>query len=112
MAAVQKTLAYGTLEDDGDTWFLMRPDGMTLLDIAFVVDNALEHKTVSAIGKMGIPPSSPGMTKLIVEKLAPHEAIAIRAFDIFKSAGGGSQDDHWFQAERELLGQTPRVIVF
>jgi hypothetical protein len=107
MAPIQKTLAYGTLEEDGDTWFLMRPDGMTLLDIAFVVDSSLEHKTVSAIGKMGIPPSSPGITKLIVEKLAPHEAIAIRAYEIFKSGARGSRDDHWFQAERELLGQTP-----
>jgi len=102
MTASEKTLAYGTLEENGDTWFLMRPDRMILLDLA-LSDLSLEHKTVSVIGKMGIPHSAPGITKLIVEKLVSHDDIAIRAFDIFKSGAGGSQDDHWFQAERELL---------
>jgi hypothetical protein len=62
----------------------------------------LEHKTVSVIGRMGIPPSS-FETKLIVEKLVTHEEIASRAFDLFNSGAGGSQDDQWFRAERELL---------
>lgn len=102
MAAKQKTLAYGTLEENGDTWFLIRPDRMILLE-ATLSDMSLEHKPVSVIGKMGIPTSSPGITKLIVEKIVPHEAIAVRAFDIFKSGAGGSQDDHWYRAEGELL---------
>jgi hypothetical protein len=103
MTASKRTLAYGTLEENGDTWFLMRLARMILLDVPFVVDDSLEHKTVSVIGKMGIPPSAPRVTKLIAERIIPHNAIAIRAFDIFKSGAGGSQDDHWFRAERELL---------
>jgi hypothetical protein len=55
---------------------------------------------VSVVGKLGIPPSAPGITKLIADRIIPHDAIAIRAFDISKSGAGGSQDDHWFQAER------------
>ena len=61
---------------------------------------------VSVLGRMGIPQGSPFMM-LIVEKIASHEAIAIRVFNIFKSASGGSQDDNWFQAERGLLGHSP-----
>jgi hypothetical protein len=76
------TIAHGTLEENGDTWFLMRPDRMILLDLPFVVDDSLEHKTVSVIGKMGILPSAPGVVKLIVEKLVTHDDISIRAFDI------------------------------
>lgn len=102
MAAISKTFAYGTLMADTDTWLLAR-EQVIPLDISFSFDTSLEHKRVSVIGKMGIPPSSPGITKLIVEKIAPHEAIAVRAFDIFKSGAGGTQDDHWFRAERELL---------
>lgn len=103
MAATQKTMAYGTLEENGDTWLLMTRDRVILLE-ANLSDLTLEHKTVTVIGRMGIPPSSPGITKLIVEKIAPHESIALRAFDIFKSGARGSQDDHWLRAERELLG--------
>jgi Protein of unknown function (DUF2934) len=103
MAATQKTFAYGTLEENGDTWFLMTRDRMIFLDAA-LSDLSLEHRTVSVIGTMGIPPASPGITKLIVENIAPHEAIAIRAYEIYRSGQGGSSDDHWYRAERELLG--------
>jgi hypothetical protein len=103
MTASERTLAYGTLEEDGDTWFLIRPDRMILLDVSFVVDNSLEHTTVSVIGKMGIPPSAPGITKLIVEKFASHEAITRRAYEIYESGRGGSADDNWVRAEQDLL---------
>jgi len=84
MTASKRTLAYGSLEENGDTWYLMRPNRMILLDVPFVVDDSLENTTVSVIGKMGIPPSAPGITKLIADRNISHEAIAIRAFDIFK----------------------------
>ena len=101
MAATQKTIAYGTLEENGDTWLLMARDRMIFLE-ANLRDLTLEHKTATVIGTMQHFPQS-GLNKLVVEKIAPHESIAIRAFDIFKSGAGGSQDDHWFSAERELL---------
>ncbi len=103
MITDERTIAYGTLGADSDTWFLITGDNMLLLDVNFSFDNSSENKTVSVIGKMGIPPSSPGITKLIADRIITHEAIAIRAFDIFKSGEGGTQDDHWFRAERELL---------
>ena len=52
---------------------------------------------------MGVPSSSTA-TKLIVEKIAGHDAIARRAHEIHQSGHGGSADDNWFRAERELLG--------
>ena len=101
MTTNSKTFAFGTLEENGDTWLLITRDRLILLDLTFS-DLSLEHKTVSVVGKMGIPPSSFD-TKLIVEKLATHDDIAIRAFDLFKSGASGDQKDHWLHAERELL---------
>jgi hypothetical protein len=103
MAATPKSIAYGTLDENGDTWFLMRSDRITLLDFPFRVDGSLQHKMVSVIGSMGMPPSSPGITKLIVEKIVPHETIAIKAYAIYQSGNGGSADDNWYRAERESL---------
>jgi hypothetical protein len=103
MTASTKTFAYGTSEENGDTWLLMTRDHMILLD-AVLSDLSLEHKTVSVIGTMGVPPGAPGITKLIVEKIVPHEAIAIRAYNIYQSGDRGSADDQWLRAERELLG--------
>lgn len=106
MTGIGRTLAWGNLEEDGDTWFLLSPGRLLLLDVPFLVDTSLEHKAVSVIGRMGIPPSSPGITKLIAERIVSHEAIAIRAFSIFGSGSGGPPDENWLRAERELLGQS------
>jgi hypothetical protein len=102
MTENSRTFAFGTLEETGDTWLLIARDRVIPLEVA-LSDLSLEHKTVSVIGKMGIPPSAPGITKLIVEKLATHDDIAIRAFDLFNSGAEGSQDDQWLRAERELM---------
>jgi Protein of unknown function (DUF2934) len=101
MTANSKTFAFGTLEETGDTWLLIARDRLIPLDVT-LSDLSLEHKTVSVIGKMGIPPSAPGITKLIVEKLVTHDDIAKRAYEIYKGHGG-SADENWFQAERDLL---------
>ena len=98
-----RTLAFGQLETDGDTWFLVKPDRFVLLDAA-LADNALEHKVVSVFGTMGVQPSSPGILKLIVERIASHDAIARRAYEIFESDRGGPSSEHWLRAERDLLG--------
>jgi hypothetical protein len=104
MATTPKTFAYGILDENGDTWFLRQPHQFILLDAPFIIDLALQHKAVSVIGTMGVPESAPGITKLIIEKLASHDDIAKRAYEIYLSGQAGSADDHWFRAERELLG--------
>lgn len=63
MATEPKTLVHGTLGENGDTWFVIASGRMILVDAPFLVDTSLEHQTVSIIGRMGIPPSAPGITK-------------------------------------------------
>src|ERR1051325_11853431 len=96
--------AHGTLAENGDTFFVIMPNDFLLIDTDFLIEDELLGKTVSVIGKMGFPDSAPGIKKLLTERIVLHESIAIRAFDIFASGPEGSQDDHWFRAERELLG--------
>lgn len=104
MTAIPKIIEYGSLDENGDTWFLRGPQRFVLLDIPFSFEMSLQHKEVSASGRMGIPDSAPGITKLIVDKLVSHEAIARRAYAIFQSGAPGTAQDHWLRAERELLG--------
>ncbi len=99
----QTTIAHGTLGVDTDTCFVISQQQMLLIDAPFLIDNALIGQLVSVIGKMGIPSNAPCITKLLVNKIIGHEAIARRAFVIFQTGAGGSQDDNWFRAENELL---------
>jgi len=102
MSEQSKTFAFGTLEPTSDTWILNAGSHIVMLDLS-QFDLTLVHKTVSVVGKMGTPPSAPGITKLIVDKLVSHDDIAKRAYAIYRSGSGGSSDDHWLRAERQLL---------
>lgn len=101
-----KTFAYGILEADTDSW-LLAADHVIALDVNSLksFDRSLEHKTVSVVGAIGIPKTSPGITKLIVENMASHDAIKKRAFEIYQSGQHGSDADHWLNAEHELLNR-------
>ena len=44
-----------------------------------------------------------GIIMVIVDRIASHEAIAKRAYEMFQSGPGGSSTEHWLRAERELL---------
>lgn len=58
----------------------------------------------TAVRNTAIPPrsSSPSASQ---RKSGPsREEIAKRAYEIWKSGRGGSQDENWFRAERELRG--------
>lgn len=39
-----------------------------------------------------------------VRRDVPHDQIAKRAYEIWLSGTGGSQEDNWLRAERELRG--------
>ncbi|REG82336.1 hypothetical protein [Algoriphagus antarcticus] len=79
----QTTIAHGTLGVDTDTYFLITPQQMLLIDAAFNIENALIGQHVSVIGKKGVPSNAPGITKLLADRIIGHKSIAIRAFDIF-----------------------------
>jgi hypothetical protein len=103
MTNKSSVFAYGTLSENGDTWLLIARDQVILVDSPSQTDLSLMGKTVSIIGKMGIPHGSP-FTKLIAAKIVSHDAIALRAYEIFQSGREVQADDNWFRAERELLG--------
>jgi hypothetical protein len=108
MTTSSKTFAYGKLAADTDSWLLVAeqiiPLDVNLLDS---FDSLLEHQIVSVAGTMGIPESAPGITKLIVEKLASHDEIKRRAYEIYESGQPGSAAEHWLRAEQELLNLSP-----
>jgi hypothetical protein len=103
MTTNPKTVAHGKLHGSTDTWLLVSSDVIPL-DITLLesFDSSLEHKNVSVVGTMGIPKSALVM-KLIVEKLASHDAINRRAYEFYESGRGGSATDHWLRAEHDLL---------
>lgn len=76
---------------------------MILVDAPFLVDLSMKNKTVSIIVEIGVPPGSPLIVKLIAEKIVTHEEIASRVYETYKSGLGGTADDNWFCAERQLL---------
>jgi hypothetical protein len=102
MTAEPTTMDYGALRASTDSWLLVR-EHVRLLHIPFDVDPSVEGKTVSVLGRTGVPEDSAD-SKLIVEAMARHDDIAARAHAIHESGQGGSAEDDWLRAERELLG--------
>ena len=102
MAVKSKVIDYGVLHASSDTWLLVR-EHVQPLHIPFDFDISMEGKMVSVIGKMGKPKGS-SETRLIVEKMVLHKDIAARAEKIHQTGQGGSAQDDWVRAERELLG--------
>ena len=99
------TFAYGTLEAHGDTWFLRTCDGLMLVNVPVLFDPTFANQTVSILGRMGVSPDACLTPILIAARIVTHEVIARRAYEISRSAPGGSAEDHWWHAERELLGR-------
>ena len=97
-----RIMDYGTIRASTDSWLLVREE-VRLLHIPFDFDPSMEGETVSVIGRMGTPEGSTH-TQLIVEKMALQDDIAAHAHGIHKSGHGGSVEDNWLRAERELLG--------
>ena len=102
MTTELKTMDHGTLAASSDSWLLVG-DHVKPLHIPFDFDTSIEGKLVSVIGKIGMPEGS-SESKLIVEKIVLHADIAARADAIHQSGQGGSAEENWLRAERELLG--------
>jgi len=47
-------------------------------------------------------PRAHSITRIVEPKEITYQMIALRAFEIHASGTGGSQDDNWYRAEREL----------
>lgn len=58
--------------------------------------------TVTAVRNSAVPPKAPAVA---ARKPAPtYDQIALSAYYIWKSGNGGSQEENWFRAERQLRG--------
>ena len=51
-----------------------------------------------------VVPPKPAVTPVRKPAVVTYEAIAIRAYEIWRSGKGGSEQQNWVQAERELKG--------
>ena len=47
-------------------------------------------------------PSRSSIRSAVTAREVTHEQIARRAYEIFKSGVGGTPEDNWYRAEREL----------
>lgn len=56
----------------------------------------------TAVRNSAIPPKTSAAKKMA--GAITHEQIALTAYFIWQSGRGGSQDDNWFAAERQLRG--------
>ena len=57
---------------------------------------------VTAVRNSAVPPKAPAVA---ARKAAPtYDQIALAAYYIWKSGYGGSQEENWFRAERQLRG--------
>jgi hypothetical protein len=58
--------------------------------------------TVTAVRNSAVPPKSGA---IIAKKMAPtYDQIALTAYYIWKGGKGGTPDENWLRAERELRG--------
>jgi len=57
----------------------------------------------SAVRNTGVPRATP-IARIVEPKEITFDMIARRAYEIHASGTGGSQDDNWLRAERELRG--------
>jgi hypothetical protein len=57
---------------------------------------------VTPVRNSAVPPKAAAPMRKAT--IVTREAIAIRAFEIWKSGKGGSSEQNWSQAERELGG--------
>ena len=61
----------------------------------------INKKPTTATAKAGTVTVAAPRT-VVTGRPITHEQIARRAYEIFKSGNGGSPEDNWFRAEREL----------
>ncbi len=69
---------------------------------------AVKQRTVPPAKTKPSSPSAPQPAGPSSARAPSTDAIAIRAYELWRQSGGGHGNDqaHWFQAERELRGRT------
>ena len=105
---------HGFINLIGSGFIDLSGDGLdAVLRQAHFEEAPLNNKRISVLGHIGDrslggdPDDSDPFNRvksLIASKVVLQNDIALRAFNIFESANGGSTLDNWLRAEKELLG--------
>jgi hypothetical protein len=122
MARHRREIFWGTLSSDTNDFLLqLARGGPELVEIdanimkvdlfvqpgieEFVIEHRLaQHKEVSILGHLGVDPRLGPGDHILAERIASHDDIAVRAFEIYQSGRGQSAFDNWLSAESQLLG--------
>lgn len=99
----------GTLTTAEDQLVLEAAEGRYLLDVptSFAADAQLYDCRVSILGFQGeqTPPAVAGAASITAIRLISHEAVSLRAYEIYESRRGGCAVDNWLRAQWELLAR-------
>jgi len=63
---------------------------------------AAPKKTTTTVRNTAIPKATKAAATVVKSVEPTYDQIATRAFEIFASGNGGSEQDNWFRAEGEL----------
>jgi len=97
----QKTIIHGILQRSEETWLLKTDIGSIAIGSVASIEPALEHQDVSILGALYEPSS---VRMFFADRIVTHAEIAARAMAIYNSGTGGSSEENWIRAEKELLG--------
>jgi hypothetical protein len=108
---------HGNLRATSDFWYLINGNIPNSQIVIHGQDEATDRGLTQAEGRLGAFPmitvvghftkevsSSDHLRRFVVARSVPHAATAERAFAIFASGTGGTAEQNWLLAERELLG--------
>lgn len=99
----------GTLTMAEGQLVLVAAEGRYLLDVhgSLVADRQFHGRRVSILGYQGeqTPASAAAVTSITVMKLVSHDAVSLRAYEIYESRLGGCAVDNWLRAQWELLAR-------
>jgi len=111
METTERRIFWGWFLIENDAPFLEQEDA-SLVPVIFPDSDKeirfrvlLEHQ-VSILGRMSEPVLSAlgKLPAIVAENIVSHQDVALRAYEIYESGGGGCALDNWLLAERQLLG--------
>lgn len=99
----RRQLYWGTLSLENDRLLLQQARGKVVPILCFTGENAheLDRQVVSVVGHESDGDSAD--QPIVAEKVVSHEAVALRAYELYQSGAGGTAAENWLRAERELL---------
>jgi hypothetical protein len=110
MADQEDRIFTGTLITTTDNFLLKPPGNDPFIDLDFTFfDDRLDHQDISVLGHLGERKITDftSVRSIIAKNVVAKRDIAVRAYEIYESGEGGTAEDHWLRAERQLLTTEP-----